>query len=74
MCVCVGVCARVYVWVWCGVVWWLLSIFLGIEEVGELGKIMGSSMTKSELQAAFEEMDLDGDGFVTFTEFEAWFR
>ena len=62
MCLCVGV------------VWWLLSISIGIEEVGELGKIMGSSMTKSELQAAFEEMDLDGDGFVTFTEFEAWFR
>jgi Ca2+-binding EF-hand superfamily protein len=67
---------RVFVCVWRmgGPVWWLLSTYIGIEEVGELGKIMGSSMTKSELQAAFEEMDLDGDGFVTFTEFEAWFR
>ena len=30
-----------------------------------LGKIMGKDMSKSELLAAFEEMDIDGDGYVT---------
>jgi hypothetical protein len=46
---------------------------LGLEQVGRLGEIMGKTMTKTELMAAFDEMDLDGDGFVSFAEFEQWF-
>ena len=35
---------------------------LNLQDVGALGQIMGKSMTKRELTAAFDEMDLDGDG------------
>ena len=35
------------------------------QVMDRLGKIMGKDMSKSELLAAFEEMDIDGDGYVT---------
>ena len=35
------------------------------QVMDRLGKIMGKEMSKSELLAAFEEMDIDGDGYVT---------
>ena len=48
------------------------SGFVDEEEVKELSKKLGQKLSNTQLRTAMERMDPDGDGEVTFPEFEAW--
>eukprot|EP01047_Picozoa_sp_COSAG01_P031832 COSAG01_NODE_2276_length_8012_cov_3.670037_4_plen_429_part_01 len=47
---------------------------LCIREVGTLFEKMGEAMSDAELSAAFEAMDLDGDGEIDYPEFASWWE
>lgn len=47
---------------------------IGADELGELIKdITGSPMEPYELEQAIHQMDKDGGGIITWTEFKEWF-
>ena len=50
------------------------SGFIDREEVSALAKKLGKKLGKKQLTKAMELMDPDGDGEVTFSEFEEWWE
>ena len=44
------------------------------QAAGQLGGSLGVLMTAEEQEKAFRKMDPDGDGQVTFAEFEVWWK
>jgi centrin-1 len=48
------------------------SGYLDMQEVEQLCKQLGKKLSKKEMQLAMGEMDRDGNGEVSFPEFEAW--
>ena len=44
------------------------------DEVALMAEQLGFKLTVDELNTAIKEMDLDGDGEVTFDEFVAWWN
>ena len=47
---------------------------LEFKEVAKLGVELGINMSEKEIQKSFKEMDRDGDGVVTRTEFQRWWN
>jgi calmodulin len=45
---------------------------IGIEEFGNLLKLLGAGMSAAELRIGFRELDQDGSGAIGFEEFYAW--
>lgn len=50
------------------------SGFLDLDEVAKLSQMLGVEATKQEVRAAFEEMDDDGNGEISFQEFASWWQ
>lgn len=50
------------------------SRFLDRAEVGELASTLGISLSEEELEAAFKQMDENGNDRVDLQEFESWFE
>ena len=50
------------------------SGYLDHDEVAQLCKMLGRKMGKKQVQAAMAEMDTDGNGEVSWTEFDAWWQ
>ena len=48
------------------------SRFLDRAEVGELASTLGISLSEEELEAAFKQMDENGNDRVDLQEFESW--
>ena len=47
---------------------------LDIDEVAELCRSLGKSLSKKEVHAALEAMDADGSGEISFEEFQPWWE
>ena len=47
---------------------------LDYEEVKEMCKRLGRDLDDTDFQVAMEQMDSDGDGNVSFTEFDRWWQ
>ena len=47
---------------------------LDYKEVKEMCKRLGRDLDDTDFQVAMEQMDSDGDGNVSFTEFDRWWQ
>lgn len=50
------------------------SGYLDLDAVAKLSQMLGVQATKREVRAAFEEMDDDGNGEISFKEFATWWQ
>jgi calmodulin len=47
---------------------------LSLDEIKSLFQKLGQKLSKSDVQAKFDEIDTDGDGEIDYLEFSAWWH
>jgi glycerol-3-phosphate dehydrogenase len=48
--------------------------YLDHQEIGEVAEVLGFPMSEKELAVAFQELDADSNGRISFEEFEQWWN